>query len=258
MKLNASFSALIIAAAILAPMVSTPAVATVTFSGSGLNGEEGGGNVQASAAFTVTAGSLSVILTNLGNPTGIATPLRPDVLTGLAFDLVSSPTLTLISISRGTSSIFTTKTAFDDTTPLSGSWTAQLGATPVADYGVAATGFNGAFAAGGITTGNGGTDYGIVAPATFANAGASNSFNSAFPLVQNALTFNFSVVGPLTEANILNVSALFGTDGNGQIALVSSVPEPEIYAMMLTSLGVLGFVARRKTRESELSASAHA
>lgn len=57
-----------------------------------------------------------------------------------------------------------------------------------------------------------------------------------------------------------DVAGMFGTPGNGQLALhvqgigpndnsawyVSSVPEPETYAMLLAGLGLVGFMARRR------------
>jgi len=46
---------------------------------------------------------------------------------------------------------------------------------------------------------------------------------------------------------------MFGADGNkklgslmGEHLVVSAVPEPQTYAMMLGGLGLLGFMARRK------------
>jgi PEP-CTERM motif len=42
-----------------------------------------------------------------------------------------------------------------------------------------------------------------------------------------------------------------GGNGTGDsLTFTAAIPEPEIYAMMLTGLGVLGFVARRKKRQA--------
>jgi hypothetical protein len=38
-------------------------------------------------------------------------------------------------------------------------------------------------------------------------------------------------------------------------ASVAPIPEPEIYAMMLAGLGVLGFVAKRKKRSQQNAAA---
>lgn len=43
-------------------------------------------------------------------------------------------------------------------------------------------------------------------------------------------------------------SAIGGVVGDGLQAHVTAVPEPEIYALMLAGLGVIGVVARRRTR----------
>lgn len=241
-------------------LASTPSQAVILFTGSGTNLEAGGGAVSGSASFSLSGNTLTVVLTNTS---AAATPGRVDALTGLAWNITgSSPSLTLSSIQltnpgtgAGQDRIFTSKTASNTSDPLSGSWTNQLGASPIAHYGVAATGFNGAFAASGITRGSGGTDYGIVADGTFPNAGASNSFNSAFPLIQNSLMFTFTGAAGLTEGQFANVKFLYGTSGSGLITGSSvstnsiNVPEPGSMTMLVgLSVAGTGLLVRRRRK----------
>jgi len=61
--------------------------------------------------------------------------------------------------------------------------------------------------------------------------------------------------GPLTRSG-LSASAINATGGNETFFVANSgtptpptaIPEPETYAMMLAGLGLLGFIARRRSR----------
>jgi hypothetical protein len=55
--------------------------------------------------------------------------------------------------------------------------------------------------------------------------------------------------GAAWSFNVPDSNLLLGGITGGQIAYsVTSVPEPETYAMLLAGLGVIGAVARRRTR----------
>lgn len=65
-----------------------------------------------------------------------------------------------------------------------------------------------------------------------------------------ATTPSYSAVGIFSLVNS-NVSSAAYSNGSGAWAVSSvtvPIPEPEIYAMMLAGLGMLGFVARRKKK----------
>lgn len=238
-----------------------PSSAVSIFEGSGTNPETGGGGVSGQAQFTLVGSTLTLVLTS----TTTANHAKGDDLTGIAFNIATNPTLsysesTGIALTSG-HSIFTNSTTVNNATVLGGSWTNNLGATPLGNYGVAATGFNGAFSAAGITTGTGGPDYGIVGPnVTFTGGGFSGS---AFPLAKSSLTFTFSVIGgSMTESDIQNVKFLFGTAGNGIVdgtCTNCTTPPPLLHSpepstVFLLGSGLAGLAAWRWRRRQKRAA----
>jgi len=193
--------------------------ASVMFSGSGINPEVGV-DASGSATFEITGDTLTLVLQNTTSP---RTASQGNVMSGVAFDIDSaSPALALTGTALdGASKIWTSELASNTSDPLAGSWTDQLGISPLADYGVATTGFAGGFDAGSITLGNGGPNYGIVAADTF--DGTDVPFGgSQFPFIQDSMEFTFSGASGISESQIANVTLIFGTDGTGII----QTPEP--------------------------------
>lgn len=224
---------------VVALSLTAPAGATVEFTGSGINPEVNA-NAAGSASFTITGNTLTILLTNTTAP---RTASQGNGLTGVVFDLIgSAPVLAFggPSLSPG-SDIWTSKFSSNTSDPLLGSWTNQLGVAPLAAYGAAATGFAGAFSAAGITLGNGGPDYGIVAANTF--DGTNVSFGgSQFPFIQRSLTLTFTGVNGISESQIGNVRLLFGTDGTG---VITTVPAPGAVALLVVAAGI---ARRRRAR----------
>ena len=220
-----------------------------SFAGSGINAETGD-TVAASAVFEISGDTLTITLTNT---TAGGSLLRGDILTGLVWNIngaapvLGFPTTALTAGSE----IFTSKTASNTSDPVNGSWTNVLGATPISQYGVATTGFNGAFAAGTITLGSGGVDYGAVSNGTFPappGSGTSGSFNaSAFPLIQDTLTFTLTGISGVSQPQITDVKFLFGTSGDG-IVTASAVPEPSTIVLALAALVPLGVIQLHRAR----------
>jgi len=223
------------AAAVATALLSTSAShAWVEFTGSGMNPEVNA-MASGSALFTISGNTLTVVLTNTTAP---RTTAQGNTLTGVVFDILGgSPALALSGIALGdASAIWTSKFDSNTSDPLAGSWTSSLGVTPLAAYGAATTGFGGAFNAGGITLGNGGPNYGIVAANTF--DGTNVSFGGAqFPFIQNKLVLTFSGASGVNESQLANVRLLFGTDGTG---VVTTVPAPGALALVGAALLAAG------------------
>jgi len=218
----------------------SPTSASVVFNGSGLNPEVNA-SASGSAMFQVSGGTLTILLTNTTDP---RTTAQGNALTGVVFDVLGgAPALVLSGISLApNSALWTSKTTSTTSTNLAGSWTGSLGSLPLAGYGAATTGFNGAFQGGSIALGNSSPNYGIVADGTF--NGTNVSFGgSQFPFIQNGLLLTFSGADGLSESQFGNVRLLFGTDGSGVVG-TQQVPAPGALALLALS----GAVAMRRRR----------
>jgi len=86
------------------------------------------------------------------------------------------------------------------------------------------------------------------------HGGTSLCYSGAHVALADDMVFQFTFSGGNVDATspLLKVT-MFGADGNkkvgslmGEHLVVSAVPEPQTYAMMLGGLGLLGFMARRK------------
>jgi hypothetical protein len=222
--------------------------------GSGTNAETGD-SVSASALFEISGDTLKI---TLKNTTLGGTLLRGDILTGLVWDISGATPVLAFPTTKLTagSDIFLDKITSNTADPVNGSWTNVLGGTPISQYGVATTRFGGAFSAGTITLGTGGVDYGIVSNGTFPappGSGTSGTFNaSAFPLIQDTLTFTLTGISGVSQSQITNVKFLFGTDGTGIITGVpTAVPEPGSFTLAGIGLAAAGLVGlRRRTRRN--------
>ena len=258
---------------------------SITFVASGLNPADTGSpqaTVKADATFTVTQTSaghfdLTMVLTNdTQAQTGGATLARSDVLVGVVFNISSNPTVadnqsvnpTLTSGSQ----LFLHQGDYAPTPPtnpqnpvtgstansdLADTWTNVMTSHTLGSYGVGTSGYGNVFSMGSATGGapgqqNSGTeDYGLV-NSNYPLAG--NSFKSAFPLVLNSLTFDFTVAGvnSLSASQISGVKFLFGTAGTGTINGHTQNPEPS--SMVLAGIGVVGLAAWRRRRASRVAA----
>jgi hypothetical protein len=208
--------------------------------------------VSATATFYVDAGAPNTLVIDLVNTSTLAAT-HPgggrlggsDVLTGLAFNLSGnpsyatkpsaadlSPSLTSISTELGSGSFANT-------------WTNQItpGGNPLVTgaYGIATSGFGGAFKGRGLS----GPDKGIV--------GLGNTTSTVaggiVPLAMNGLEFTltFKSGTDLTKATFSGVQFLFGTEGTG---VLNAVPEPSTGVIAAVGAMVLlgyGWRLRRRT-----------
>lgn len=224
-----------------------PAKADVTFAAAS-------GDLAASANFDVVGGNLQLILTN----TGTADVLNPaDVLTAVFFDIAGTPTLTPISalLTLG-STVFYDADGQPAGGNVGGEWaygSGLVGAPLGATQGVSSSGF-GLFGPGNVFGGPNlagppsgslnGAEYGLLSAGD--NTATGNAaITGSGGMIKNSVTF---LLGSLPQGflleNIRNVSFQYGTSLTEPN--IPAVPEPEIYAMLLAGLGLMGFIARRR------------
>ena len=245
-------------AALAMSVCGANAGASILFTGSGTG--EAGGAVSASAEFDLTGSTLSLLLTNTSGDTAA----QGDALTGILFSINGAQTLSIdlgpapcdMSLGSG-SAIWTSGTTSNTTDPICESWTDQRDVAPpiAGEFGVATTGFAGNFNGGSIGLGNASPDYGIVGALTF----PGTIGGSQFPLIQNALVFDFTVTsGAFAESDITGVTFLFGTQGDDTAPGTcvgncgggpgGQLPEPNALWLLGMGLVALAFTRRRKAR----------
>jgi len=103
------------------------------------------------------------------------------------------------------------------------------------------------------TPANGGSAFvpSAAATVTFDVAAGKDSFylpNPFYNMAFTAFTNAVSTVEPFGEGGV--GSGFRINNGGGNLNFAAPIPEPQTYALMLAGLGVVGFVARRRTRKS--------
>jgi hypothetical protein len=194
----------------------------------------------ATANFTQSGNQLKIVFTNTA---AAAAPTNAQILTGLFWDLATSPTLVAnsASITAGSSLVGGSLSGvYGDhwdfkTMAVTNQW-------GNAHYGIGASGLSGTFGSGDTFTGaggsTGGVDYGIVPTAGY---GATQT-----PFTQNSATFvlDLPVGYTLTASKISNVWMQYGSSPT---EFYANVPEPaSMAALGFGAIALLGKKRRKK------------
>jgi hypothetical protein len=250
-----------LAAALILPTWSGTSQASLTkigsFTASGTNPASGNA-VSGTATFYVDPSAKNTLIIDLVNTSSFSST-HPgggnlggeDVLAGLAFNISGSPSITT-AVHNLSPSFTLTGNGTTSTELGSGSfantWTNLItpGGNPnvTGAYGIATTGFNGAFNGNGV----GGPQNGIVG----LNNTTSTVAGGLLPLAMNGLEFTetFSTGTDLTAATLSGVQLLFGTAGTGVLD-ANPVPEPSTLAIAgLCGLAFIGYGLRRRRQKT--------
>ncbi len=239
------------AGAVLATVLgfaATPAHAGLIVTGSGTSTDTNN-TVSAQVTFTLLPNNvLQIILCNTSpNPEAIR---RGDTLTGVIWDMDGTdPALSGLTISQGTSTVYTGPNTPNASVDLAGTWIYQgmpggpytyTNNSATFEYGISAIG-------GGVFGGAQGDDYGLIASA--ASLDNSSFSNSAFPLIVNCATFTLNGFTAGLD-QIKNVKFTFGSGPNYVLRGTPQtvVPEPStavLGAMGIASLGLMHWRRRR-------------
>ena len=233
---------LVLAILLVAGSMATPAYATpnyiytATVSGATASGpDKEPENATARFVFNSTFTSLSLTLSNTAGSGQLGA--IASVLDGISFVLggVSASALSLTSLSDPGGTIACAKQAqtslctFDDTpVDLSTSgWTYKAADTL-------------------LSAGNGSyKPYGIVNGKITATDGIPNDEHN--PYLNGPVSFEFVITNAAHNALTLDSAKLyFGTKPDIQTAIITSVPEPESYAMLLAGLSLIGTLVHRR------------
>lgn len=262
MRRNRTPAALTLGLALIAPAISR-ADYDLTF-GTAAGATVGGSPVGATAEFIGSGTTLTIILTDTA-----ATASRSQLLSGVFFNVsggsspvsatYTTPTAVVTPGSKqytgaATSATSTVASPIDVTgaflfaqTPTGlGTTNGPPSITFGQHYGLSATGDSPLFPSNKFGKGNGSDDYALAGPGT--DLGAS-SFGSAFPLIQNSVTF--TITGFHVGTGINDVVFAFGSAPGGTATGVPAKPVPEPGSIASLALGgavVLGWRRRRERR----------
>jgi hypothetical protein len=206
----------------------------------------GGQPVNATATFTITAGHVEILLTNLlSNP-------KSDIqtLNGIQFTLSSGQTVgsnfTSSALHRQIDSNAPNPTGWHDVGVSSTNWNLNNGVSG----GIELTSIGNS---GGSPTLIGGPD--VATNAYLAAGGSIAGSGPHNPFLAGTATYELDISGLQANASISSMRFEFGTAGGTNVTgmLTPSVPEPSTVIMTSLGLGALGLVQRARRRKATLA-----
>ena len=241
MVFNFAFRRLALLAVGVAALFAAPSAGAVLFNFSG-NSTVSGNPLSASADFSVSGTTLTIVLTNTASTAAMEVD---DVLGGLFFDIAgSNPVFSNGNVAlTGGSSFVHRDNVSASGNPLNDEWMFDTSVAKVGtEYGVGSTGFPDfnpntknftAFFYGGSATAGATNDYGLV-PTAGVNAGMTTNV-----YVNNSVTFTFTLSSTISENDIQNVMVSYGSGGETQL-----VPEPATFIAM--TIGAVALLRKRR------------
>lgn len=234
---------------------ATPRAQAAVFSASGVNTFNGSNTpLAATAQFTVSGSSLTVVLTNTG--TGFIND-PSSVLTGIFFNFLGSPVTLAPQSALLNGSTVTPGGAAPVGGNVGGEWAYgdSLGSGAPAPYGISSSGlgffgqpnFNGPNLQNPAAVD--GINYGIV-NASYVNGQGNGGINST-PLIRNAVTFTLSgLPSGFSETSINSVVFQYGTALTEPQLVANADPVPEPSSVVSTLfLGAVGGATALKRRK---------
>jgi hypothetical protein len=198
----------------------------------------GGQPVDASAFFTTSAGSLSIILTNLeANPTSVV-----QCLSDLQFTLGNGGSLTGASLSSSAGQEIT----------VNSNGTFTLGSTVATGWVQTLSGTSGVLDV--LGAGGAGPTHLIIGPpgamSTYSNANGSIAGNKPHnPFLDQSATFTITGASITADTTITSATFSFGTTEGANLVPGVAVPEPGSLALCATgTTSIFGFVVFRRWR----------